>query len=68
MTESLSQHHRGRTTEPVREHRRIQADSAGFTAAELLVVIAIIGIIAAVGTPVCLSYLRAGGVLGSRST
>lgn len=52
----------------MREHRRIQADSAGFTAAELLVVIAIIGIIAAVGTPVCLSYLRAGGVLGSRST
>jgi len=48
----------------VRKHRRIQADSSGFTAAELLVVIAIIGIIAAVGTPVCLSYLRASTLKG----
>jgi prepilin-type N-terminal cleavage/methylation domain-containing protein len=48
----------------VREHRRIQADRSGFTAAELLVVIAIIGIIAAVGTPVYLSYLRASTLKG----
>jgi type IV fimbrial biogenesis protein FimT len=43
---------------------RLQVDRRGFTATELLVVIAVIGIIAAVGVPAFVSYLRAATLKG----